>query len=353
MINKLEFNYSKNFTSFKQNDKKENNKYRTNVNSIKNKQARNMSFSGKHYPTRWYSKWFIEEVKPQIDLPLDKYKTWIQDKLKDFDKELDRYLDLYDFWGSKQRKYLAAREQNYFDLRKDLTQERLNRQLAETERENLISARKLKFEHNKQEIKEKELNPKFVYQIQREREGKPASIPNCIMIVGQDKDVTKELIEWTGKNTNCKFVQLKHTDNILEHLENAEDYYQQTRERTLFHINNFDQLINPELTPQHQIASLKDIMSSASEDYHSTIIFDAKDPSKLNHESIQNHRIEQIDVNIKKPEPIPELPEEPPIEKDQVYYSSDNDHYPKRKEPRDFSSSNGGSQTISGGMACG
>jgi len=148
----------------------------------------------------------------------------------------------------------------------------------------------------------KELCNRFILLIDRQNNGQPAEFNNCIMLVGADKNATANLIKLTAEDSNCRFVKLEHTDNILDHLENAEEHYQKTKERTLMHVNKFEQLINPKLTPPHHIADLKDIMSAASEDYHSTIIFDTKDPSTLVHEAVQAHRVDTIDINLSESE---------------------------------------------------
>lgn len=156
-----------------------------------------------------------------------------------------------------------------------------------------------RIEDKKSTIKDIQLKPKFIYPVQRALERKSASIPNCIMIVGNDSKVNEELIEWTGQNANCRFLQIDHTDNILKYLKNSENNFKDIGDRTLLHIRNFEKLINPEITPAHVIADIKDLMSSASEDFHSTIIFSTTDPSRLDKIAIQPHRIEKIDANIK------------------------------------------------------
>lgn len=156
-----------------------------------------------------------------------------------------------------------------------------------------------RIEGKKSTIKDIQLKPKFIYPVQRALEGKSASIPNCIMIVGDDSKVNEELIKWTGQNVNCRFLQIDHNDNILKYLKNSESNYREIGERTLLHIRNFEKLLNPEITPAHIISDLKDLMSSASEDFHSTIIFSTKNPSKLDSIALQPHRVEKINANIK------------------------------------------------------
>lgn len=140
---------------------------------------------------------------------------------------------------------------------------------------------------------------KFSEQITRVNEGKSAPIPNGIMLIGDNAELNNKLIVHLGKISDCDFTQIKNTDNILTHLKKAKTNYEGTGRRTLLHIDNFDQLLNPEITQAHVIADLKDIMSDTSADFHSTIIFSAKDPSKLDSITIQPHRVEEkIEVNI-------------------------------------------------------
>lgn len=140
---------------------------------------------------------------------------------------------------------------------------------------------------------------KFSEQITRVNEGKPAPVPNGIMLIGDNVELNNKLIDHLGKTSDCDFVQIKNTDNILTYLKKAKTNYESTGKRTLLHVDNFDQLLNSKITEAHVIADLKDIMSDVSADFHSTIIFSAKDPSKLDSITIQPHRVEEkIEVNI-------------------------------------------------------
>ena len=53
-----------------------------------------------------------------------------------------------------------------------------------------------------------------------------------------------------------------------------------------------EKLLNPKYNSKPNIACMKDLMSSASEDYHSTIVFSAKDPKKLDPGALATHRVE-------------------------------------------------------------
>ncbi len=158
---------------------------------------------------------------------------------------------------------------------------------------------KTKVKNQKEIIKENYLTPLFVTQIERDRKNKSADIPNSLMLVGPDSKAINELIDWTGRNSDCNFVKIKHTDDLLECLEDAEDNYQETKMRTLIHVDSLDKLLNPQVSPDHTIGALKDIMCATSEDYHSTIIFSTKNPSKLDSIAIGDNRVDhRIDVDL-------------------------------------------------------
>lgn len=161
---------------------------------------------------------------------------------------------------------------------------------------------KTTFLKSKEIIKIQEtLEDQFIFLIEDEKNGESRAIPNCIMLEGKNEELNKNLIKWTGKQSLCNFVEIKHTESLLNCLEKAEENYQANGNRTLIHVDGFEKILNPKLSPPHNIASCKDIMSAVSEDYHSTIIFSAKDPDQLDNIALQPHRVEEwIKVNVDK-----------------------------------------------------
>lgn len=199
---------------------------------------------------------------------------------------------------------------NYFvrkisNLRDDLKNERLNEENEAAKISDKETTIIKEYENNKNRLKEESLKPNLLDPIQSAKEGKLVSVPNCIMLVGQSNGATNDLIEWTGRNVNGKFVQIDYKDNVLEYLKKAEENHRETGNRTLLHIRNFDNLLNPSITPGHVIADLKNLMAKASEKYKTTIIFSTQDPSKLNNIALQTHRVdEQIKVDFETPDEI-------------------------------------------------
>lgn len=124
-----------------------------------------------------------------------------------------------------------------------------------------------------------------------EKEGHPVDMPNCLLVVGDDPKYCERMIDWIGKTSNADYKTIKNGDNILAHLEQYEENYQKTKNRTLLHVKDMESLIDHHKSEDWVVESMKDIMSAAAEDYHTTIIFQTQDPSKLDSIALQPHRV--------------------------------------------------------------
>ncbi len=269
------------------------------------KKKNNLSFKGKRYPSGYYSNWQIKTAKNIID----KSHSY---SMGDFREDATPYTTGEDFsladvvttiWTGgrnhreKEDKIAEGRVNEMKRLISDIEKERLNDKHATgVEIRDNYTARKEEFENKKQEIKEKQIKPKFIDLISREKEGKDTDIPNCLMIEGKNPKLTQELIDWTGRNSNCRFIKINTNSNLMKELKNCQNHYEQTRERTLINIEGLSERLKPK---SDALAGLKAIMCSISEDYHSTIIFSSTDPSKLDQIALQPHRVTRINANIK------------------------------------------------------
>ena len=142
-----------------------------------------------------------------------------------------------------------------------------------------------------------------------EKEGHPVDMPNCLLVVGDDPKYCERMIDWIGKTSNADYKTIKNGDNILAHLEQNEENYQKTKNRTLLHVKDMESLIDHQKSEDWVVESMKDIMSAAAEDYHTTIIFQTQDPSKLDSIALQPHR-------VKKKFNINDIPEKKLLETD-------------------------------------
>ncbi len=183
-------------------------------------------------------------------------------------------------------------------IRSDLINEKYREDAEASNIRSVEAANDVQYMKKLNEIKDKQIHPLFLDLIQREKEGHPSDIPNCVMISCGNDSVNKDLIDWTGKNANGRFSSISHDTNLLEHLEQAEHNYQNTRDWNIIHIKNGDRLINPKLSTFSCLESMKDIMSATAEDYHTTLLFSSEKPESLDNIAMQPHRVRRITGNV-------------------------------------------------------
>lgn len=128
-------------------------------------------------------------------------------------------------------------------------------------------------------------------------------ISNCLMFEVQNYGDEIFPVEWLKKTADCNFVHLSDSnndalmDNLEEELKKSKDTFEQTKRRTLIHVEGFDRLITKGQNSFENIDSLKDIMNRSANDFGATIVFSTKDASKLTSEAIQPHRVTPFIVN--------------------------------------------------------
>lgn len=105
--------------------------------------------------------------------------------------------------------------------------------------------------------------------------------PSSIMLIGESQVIGNHMIEDLGIKSNCNFVQIKNTENILEHLEKAKKIHKTTSKKTLLNILGFEDFIKSNNNSNEKIEKLNNYLSNCAKDYHTTIIFSTKNPSKL------------------------------------------------------------------------
>ncbi len=178
----------------------------------------------------------------------------------------------------------------------DLIKEELDADKATVMKENARALAKVKHEKAVHAIKMK-LMTEFSDRIDMEQKGTKVEIPNAIMLIDEHDDLSKELVVWTGKNSDCNFVQIPDADNktllkgLSKALKESKENFLSTKRRTLIDVEGFHRLITEGENTLRNIASLKDIMSRCSKDFGSTIIFRTKNISNLVKEAIQPHRV--------------------------------------------------------------
>ncbi len=126
-------------------------------------------------------------------------------------------------------------------------------------------------------------------------------VPNCIMISAGDEATSNQLIDWTKNNAWANVVMIDEKHDIVDYLEQAEEHYQQTGERTLLHVQGLDNLINSKTSDERMIGAMKSIMDDCAKDYHTTILFSSKNPDELDEIAMADHRVSQIRSDLVQP----------------------------------------------------
>lgn len=116
--------------------------------------------------------------------------------------------------------------------------------------------------------------------------------------------LAKNLIDWIEENYSeyvnlvklpSKKDKVQMQEDLLHALEDAEKKYQETDRRSIIFVNGMEKLLYSIYNKPENIAVMKDLMSSASEDYHSTIIFYSSRPKGVDSGV---HRSDSIGVKI-------------------------------------------------------
>ena len=150
-----------------------------------------------------------------------------------------------------------------------------------------------------------------VLEIMKQEDAPKELLPNCVMLYGENPFIMKNLAHWAASRDGIVSQTVSYKDNnddlqsdILEALESAEEQYQETGKYSLILVNGLDKLINPIFNSKENIATMKDLMSDASQDFHSVILFCTTDETSLDPEAMSSHR-----VGLKIPVDVPYMNE--------------------------------------------
>ena len=182
-------------------------------------------------------------------------------------------------------------------IRLDLINARANETAADASNQNRLNDLRVKYVQANVHIKENVIRPKFLDLIQAQKEGFQVEIPNCVMFVNKDDNISEQFINWAMReaNVNSRKIDI-FEDDLLDTLDSAEKNYQNTGRWNLIYVKNMDKAINPNVSDMSVIESMKAIMTLTAQDYHTTLIFCACDPQQLDEISIEPNRVKKIDI---------------------------------------------------------
>lgn len=187
-------------------------------------------------------------------------------------------------------------------IRTEILNTQADEKAAELKKQTLKQQREAEQINETSKVKEEKLYPQLLNLIQREKEGKKTKIPNCVMLSNTDDKINKELIKWCGENVNGQFITTDpNEEDLIDVLEEAEVDYQESGNWNLIYVEDMDELINSNYSDDSVISSMKDIMTDCAEVFHSTLIFSAPHPEKLDDIAIAPHRVKKIDTSNVKP----------------------------------------------------
>jgi len=264
-----------------------------NIKQSKTQMAK-IAFTANYFPSGYFTDREISDARSNMFERGNEWKNRLLGSIR------NRY-DFFDYF------FTQAPEKHVQEVAKvipDLEAAYYERQEIAANKKNILSKKMIILEQEKQKVKDL-LFKKFADLTDLELKGNKVKMPNCIMLVGKSDDLPNELITWTKENSDCNFVKVANADReilqdeLWDQLNAAKEIFSKTKKRTLIHVEGFESLINPTMNTFENIDGLKDIMQRCATDFGSTIIFKTKDPSKLNNEAIQPHRVAWIDIKIK------------------------------------------------------
>ncbi len=156
-------------------------------------------------------------------------------------------------------------------------------------------SKELKDVEQKKEDVKNVLQSEFIVPLMQSKSNSNIELPNCIMLYGKNPHIMKEIIDWTADQTDLKYIKVpsiineeEMQENIYNALEQAEENYKENGERSIIFVNGMDKLL---LNYLDDLAVMKDIMGTADEDYHSTIMFYTTRPEELDKGTLASHRV--------------------------------------------------------------
>lgn len=259
----------------------------------------NIAFNGRKVAGRDYTDQELADVKSGIkntsDL-VDRYNFFKYVFTNAPEKHIQRLEQLRADLNEENKQELEAQVKKLKKLKKK--KKELKRQENAAKERNEQAIKKVDFTQKMYNL-QNQLKTEFCDKVNMEKQGAHIKyMPNAIMIEDQYDDISNDLIDYTRRNSQSRFIKLADsdndtlTDNLDETLKKSKTHFDTTKERTLIHVEGFDRLITKGKNTFENIDSLKDIMTRSAKDFGSTIIFKTKDISKLVSEAIQPHRVE-------------------------------------------------------------
>lgn len=264
---------------------------------VQEKTQTDIFFRGKSYPSGYYTDEEIEYAKKYLGK-----EDWETDLRKEHMSILGSRMNAlkYIFTTAPEKET----EKIIREIRK-LMIDLNNEKLAEMKKQKDEIISKAKEEIRNSEIKQKLLS-KFVNKIQENERNPEILVPTAILLTGSTKEKREEIINWLKLQTNTKnlsFILPTDEDDALYRLETeieyAKEHYNNSKQRTVLYIDNFENILNSTTVSAQTIGNMKAMMFELSEDKAPiTIIFSADNTQNIDPAFLKNNRRIPLKLNF-------------------------------------------------------
>lgn len=182
----------------------------------------------------------------------------------------------------------------------------LKRKLSYQDRMKVVADKEIAAEAEKVAAKQ-EIDNKFLKLLDNEKSGQSVIIPNAIMMQGKSDESKKELSEWISQKADLIARSITHDsknpsdtiEKLYEEGENAETKFKTSKKRTILRINNIEDLLGSRNEEDERVtANFKAFIQDCSKNYHTTVLFDLKNPANVDPAAIAPHRVEvRVEAN--------------------------------------------------------
>lgn len=121
----------------------------------------------------------------------------------------------------------------------------------------------------------------------------PSATSNAVMFISNSKDYAEHVIDWLMAKSMSRYIKMDTEKmDLLDVLEACEGT-KEPNKWTFVYAKNMENMIDRSKSDDSIVESMKDIMTSCAEDFHSTLLFSTDNPEKLDKIALQQHRVNE------------------------------------------------------------
>ncbi len=276
-------------------------------------------FKGEIFPSGYYEDSEIETAKKYIsqDNWMEKYREQrLNEEMQDFNDKFEECIDVDGEHWVKARLYVLFWpvtlpvalvnehiKENKANEKIDKEIERISNLMVDINNKKLTEIKKNQAEIKKKQMEEKRkseihnlINRKFLKSLKDSNDDINANVSTAVMFYGGTKNERNETIDWVKNQITTLIRTFSFNDNeddnlyrIQTEINYAQDYFDANKKRTVLFVENFDSILNENLTSNQTIGEMKELMSDINRTKAPvTIIFQSDDIEKISKAFISN-----------------------------------------------------------------